>query len=87
MEENKPAAKIYEISGMSCNHCKMSVEKAIGSVAGVESVNVDLPGGKAYVRGEHKVAEVIAAVKEAGFGIVESRESRVESRESHAASV
>ena len=87
MEENKTNTKVYNVSGMSCNHCKMSVEKAIGSVAGVESVNVDLPGGKAYVSGEHEAADVIAAVKEAGFGIVESRESRVESRESHAASV
>ena len=69
MEENKPTAKVYEISGMSCNHCKMSVEKAIGKVAGVESVEVDLTGGKAFVKGEHDSSDVIAAVEEAGFEI------------------
>jgi copper chaperone len=70
MEENKssnPATTVFTIGGMSCNHCKMSVEKAIGGVAGVESVNVDLPGGKAYVTGEFDSYAVKAAVKDAGF--------------------
>ena len=34
--------KIMTVNGMSCNHCKMSVEKALGAVAGVESAVVDL---------------------------------------------
>ncbi|MDO4280509.1 MAG: heavy metal translocating P-type ATPase [Peptococcaceae bacterium] len=31
-----------DIDGMSCNHCKMSVEKGLGALAGVESAEVSL---------------------------------------------
>jgi len=30
------------VNGMSCNHCRQTVQKAIAAVAGVESVDVDL---------------------------------------------
>ncbi|HUV14850.1 MAG TPA: copper ion binding protein, partial [Acidobacteriota bacterium] len=28
--------------GMSCNHCKMTVENAVGALSGVERAEVDL---------------------------------------------
>lgn len=31
-----------KVDGMKCGHCKMAVEKALGGVAGVASVKVDL---------------------------------------------
>ena len=34
--------KTMQINGMMCNHCKMTVEKAIKAVPGVENVEVDL---------------------------------------------
>ena len=34
--------KTMQISGMMCNHCKMTVEKALKAVPGVENVEVDL---------------------------------------------
>ena len=33
-----------KIEGMSCNHCKMRVEKALKQVQGVDEVQVDLEG-------------------------------------------
>ena len=61
--------RVYVVKGMTCNHCKASVEKAIGSVEGVEAVEVDLSSGKAYVHGQHDADAVIEAVKSIGFKI------------------
>ncbi|MDR3201364.1 MAG: copper chaperone CopZ [Spirochaetales bacterium] len=33
---------VINVEGMSCNHCKMAVETALKSLAGVDSVEVDL---------------------------------------------
>ena len=34
--------KTMQINGMMCNLCKMTVEKALKAVSGVEKVEVDL---------------------------------------------
>jgi copper chaperone CopZ len=52
---------------MACNHCKANVEKAIGSVPGVETVEVDLAKGIAYVTGRHDAALLVEAVGNIGF--------------------
>lgn len=41
--------KTIGIEGMSCNHCKMRVTKALSQVAGVTSVEVDLSKKTAVV--------------------------------------
>jgi len=33
---------VINVEGMSCNHCKMSVEKALKTLDGVEDAAVDL---------------------------------------------
>lgn len=62
---------IIKIEGMSCNHCKMAVEKALKAVAGVESAQVDLEKKQAEVTGSAKLADLHAAIEEAGFTAVE----------------
>jgi len=57
----------YKISGMTCNHCVMRVEKAINSVEGVDKVKVSLAKGLAKVKGEHSSQELAKAVQEAGY--------------------
>lgn len=61
------AAKVYNISGMNCQHCRASVEQAIAATAGVESVSVDLDSGKAIVTGPATAEAITAAVHNAGF--------------------
>ena len=67
-EADEVFTRVYKVDGMSCNHCKASVEKAIAGVAGVEAVEVDLARGLAHVHGTHEAEEVIKAVEEMGFG-------------------
>ena len=33
---------VLNVPTVSCNHCKMAIEKAVGAVAGVEVVEVDV---------------------------------------------
>jgi copper ion binding protein len=45
----KPNKRI-QIEGMTCNHCKMRVEKALNNVEGVQAVKIDLQEGVALVK-------------------------------------
>lgn len=59
-----------EIAGMSCAHCQARVEKALASVAGVDSVKVDLANGTATVEGKDLDAKALAhAVTDAGYAV------------------
>ena len=58
---------LYHISGMSCNHCKANVERAILSVEGVKEVTVDLASGTATVTGNHDADALIERVKSYGY--------------------
>ena len=65
----KDMTKEYITKGMNCPHCQASVAKAIAGVKGVETVDVDLSGGKAFVEGDHDKEEVVKAVRAAGFDV------------------
>ena len=54
---------------MNCPHCQATVTKSIEGVAGVEKVVVNLSTGIATVEGEPADAEVVAAVRAAGFDV------------------
>ena len=56
-----------KIEGMSCGHCKMSVEKALKSVPGVEKVEVSLEKGEALVEGTADPKALVQAVEEEGY--------------------
>ena len=63
-----PMGTLFIIEGMSCNHCKAHVEKAIAAVEGVTSVTVDLASGRAEVAGTADAERIAAAVEAAGYG-------------------
>ena len=57
-----------KVGGMSCSHCRASVERAVGEVPGVTGVSVDLDGGRAVVRGTGlDPAALVRAVEAVGF--------------------
>lgn len=55
------------VEGMSCNHCKASVEKALKGVDGVESVQIDLATGRTMITGKCNSEEAVKAVEAIGF--------------------
>jgi len=62
---------ILKVEGMTCNHCKMRAEKALQEVNGVESVKVDLAAKEAVVTGDAARAELVKAVVDAGYTVVD----------------
>ncbi len=65
--------KSIKIKGMSCQHCVMSVMKALGAVDGIKDVHVDLKNGVATYEAVKAVddAVVSAAIKKAGFEVID----------------
>lgn len=60
--------KILEVQGMTCEHCKAKVEKALEEIEGVEEVKVSLFKKQAKVKGENLEGEkLVKAVEEAGY--------------------
>jgi copper chaperone len=64
-------ARTYAVSGMSCQHCVMSVTEEVAEVTGVDGVLVDLPAGVLTVTGDGFTDEAVrTAVAEAGYEVV-----------------
>ena len=61
--------KTMKISGMSCMHCQMRVEKALKALEGVQNVAADFRLGQATFDVDASVDELTLknAVKEAGY--------------------
>ncbi len=58
---------VYTVEGMYCNHCKASVEKAVGGLKGVTAAEVNLGAKTVTVTGTATADEVRKAVEAAGF--------------------
>ncbi len=71
----------YRVTGMSCAACSARVEKAVGSLPGVESCSVNLLTGDMSVSGDVTKEAVIAAVTDAGYGIEYGAGARTEKTE------
>ncbi len=59
------------VTGMTCGHCQVKVEKALKGVSGVYSAVVDLPDGEAEVDFDDDrvtIDQLVAAVGHAGYG-------------------
>ena len=61
-----------KIKGMSCKHCVMAVQKALGEIDGVKDVKVNLETGEATF-GEAEPVDmnrIREAVQKAGYQVV-----------------
>ncbi|MGN8027424.1 heavy-metal-associated domain-containing protein, partial [Microbacterium sp. 22242] len=59
----------YRVTGMSCGHCEASVRREVGTIAGVQDIDVSAATGKLVVTSAAEIddAAVLAAVGEAGY--------------------
>ena len=60
--------KQYNVTGMSCAACSARVEKAVCTVSGVTSCSVSLLTNSMGVDGSASDADIIKAVRKAGYG-------------------
>lgn len=61
------------VPDMSCNHCKMTVERALGAVPEAGKVTVDLAGKTVEVAGPATADVLIKALDQAGYPASVSR--------------
>lgn len=75
--------KKYKVSGMSCAACSSRVEKAVNSIDGVASCNVNLLTNTLVVEGNISDSQIISAVENAGYEaeLFEASEDSKESQE------
>ena len=61
-----------KIQGMTCQHCVMSVTKALGAIPGIKNLKVNLVNGEATFENTKNVplANIRKAVEEAGYKVV-----------------
>lgn len=64
----------FTVSGMTCNHCVMSVTEEVSEVPGVTAVDVDLASGRMTVTSDAPVdaQQIRAAVAEAGYQLADA---------------
>ena len=61
---------VLKVEGMSCNHCKMAVVKALKAVSGVESAQVNLDKKEVVVTGAADRDKLAKAIEDAGYTVV-----------------
>jgi len=62
----------YQVTGMTCGHCEMSVREEVSQIAGVDGIEVSAESGKLVVTASTPIddAAIFAAVDEAGYSAV-----------------
>jgi copper chaperone len=66
------AENVYQVTGMTCGHCEMSVREEVGQLPGVAEISVSAESGTLVVRSPEQIDDsaVLAAVAEAGYTAV-----------------
>jgi copper chaperone len=60
------------VSDISCNHCKMSIEGAVNELSGIESAIVDIEGRNvavSYDDASQDRTAIVAAIEEQGYDV------------------
>ncbi len=70
-EKNMEFVKTIYIDNMSCNHCKMTVEKTLSQIDGVVEVSVSLEDKKAVIKSNKEIDDsvIIKEIEEVGFDV------------------
>lgn len=64
--------KVFNVYGMTCNHCANSVKRVINSLNGVSSVEVDLDNKKVEVVCDSQLVsdnDIIASITRLGYEV------------------
>ena len=62
----------FQVTGMTCGHCEMSVREEVSELPGVQAVEVSHETGVLSISSEQELEDsaVLAAVEEAGYTAV-----------------
>ncbi len=67
-----------KVKGMSCQHCVMSITKALNQLDGVKNANVDLQKGEVRFENTKGVAssQIEKAITDAGYEVISQSAER-----------
>lgn len=65
----------YQVIGMTCGHCEMSVREEVSEIVGLKDIQVSAQTGRLIVTSEDGIDDVavLSAVEDAGYVAVRSR--------------
>jgi copper ion binding protein len=71
-KEDNTMPSTIKVKGMSCQHCVMSVTKALGQLEGIKNVQVDLAKGEVRFDNSKEVASnrIEKAISDAGYEVI-----------------
>ncbi len=64
----------FSVGGMTCQHCKMAVERALQELKGINQVEVKLESGQVTVSYDNNLVQephIVEAITEAGYSVQE----------------
>jgi len=63
--------RVIKINGMHCNHCKMTIEKNVGEIKGINSIEVSLKNHTAIIDFEDNVSfdKIKKAIEDSGYTV------------------
>lgn len=64
----------FQVTGMTCGHCEMSIREEVGEISGVTDIQVSAQTGRLVVTASDSLVDeqVLAAVEEAGYSAVKA---------------
>ncbi len=60
----------FSVPDMSCNHCKMRIEKTMNDSGRVKALNIDLQSKKVFIESDLAENDLIKLFDEAGYDAV-----------------
>ena len=71
MPNENSATRLYQVTGMTCQHCVNAVTEEVNTLPGVTAVRVDLDRGELAVTSGSEIDRSVlaAAVDEAGYSL------------------
>lgn len=57
----------FKVEDMTCNHCVMTVTRAVKALDAAAQVNIDLPSHRVQVETAKAPVDVESAIREAGY--------------------
>jgi Zn2+/Cd2+-exporting ATPase len=59
--------RTYEVMGMDCSSCALSIEKHLNKISAVNTVNVNFSSGKMKVEHENSVDDIVSEISKLGY--------------------
>jgi copper chaperone len=72
VREEKMTAVVMKVKGMSCQHCVMSVTKALNQLGGITNVQIDIAKGEVRFDNTKGVTsdQIQKAITDAGYEVI-----------------